>query len=142
MSRQRRTVVEHLVYGVVGGGMFGPGLAIKTREDRLLRFSRAGALWDPMPDSGEFRVDDSSAGTEVTCRLWCRGMALRALVIGVIAAAIIAANVVSRLPWIWAGVATFAGALLCGTIAGWRDRLRLRRQLRVYLENTRYLSPL
>jgi hypothetical protein len=150
LPRQRQTLADQLVLGLVTGALFGPGFRIEGRESTCIRFHKLGGPLRAAPDRGEILLTtDDSGETQVECRIWCVGLILRrilgALLLGAVLTGLVAAllwiarlSLVSRWPW------AVAGGLLVAlvTFAASRrsDAARMREQMEAFLHNTTYLQ--
>jgi hypothetical protein len=145
VARQRATLADQLVVGVVTGGLLGPGLVIEGRESNRIHFAKVDGLFSLVPDRGELRLTENERGeTEVRCEIWCRGMGIRRAALGVAAGATLATLAALGFDWLMV-VSLPVGAALALAVDGllWvRDRRRLRRQITAFIKNTTYLKPL
>lgn len=145
VARQRATLADQLVVGVVTGGLLGPGLVIEARESNRIHFAKVDGFLSSAPDRGELRLNETERGeTEVRCEIWCRGMSLRRAAIGAVAGATLATLATLGFDWLMV-VSLPAAAVLALASDGllWvRDRRRLRRQITAFIKNTTYLKPL
>jgi hypothetical protein len=143
IARSPQTVAEHLVLGLVTGGLLGSGLVIERREADRFQFVKEGGLLTAGPDRGEIVLSETASGeTEIECRLWCGGMGrlrlLRAALVGVLVATATALGFGWLLPL----------SLSVGVISsvGWDVVIRarqlavLRRQFQAFVRNTNYLK--
>jgi hypothetical protein len=152
MARHRQTLSDQLVLGLVTGGLLGPGLVIEGRESDCIRFRKQGGALRPGPDRGEILLtQDTAGGTQVECRIWCGGLALRRALEGILLGVGIAGLLLAGL-WLLGVTAPLraqsagAGGLLCALasyVLGRRsDSAHLRRQVLAFLHNTTYLKAI
>ena len=145
IARSPKTVAEHVVLGLITGGLFGPGLVIDRREARCIGFSKVGGLLPALPDRGEIALsEESSGGTVLECRLWCQGMhyrrLLQSLFLGALAATVVAL-VFGWLVHISIPVGVAVGVAWDVT-RRYRDHAGLRRRVEAFAGNTNYLKSM
>ena len=145
IARSPQTVADQVVFGLVSGSLVGPGLVIQKREAMSIRFSSLGGALPTVPDQGEIVLfEESSGGTRIECRLWCRKMGHRRLLQAVLLGALVASVAALAFGWLIhvsipaSGLASIAWDLLTRH----RDRTRLRRQVEAFAHNTSYLKTM
>ena len=140
LARNRQTLTDHVVLGLVTGGLLGPGVLVEGRESNGVRFRKIGGWLSSVPDRGEILISTDVGGeTQVECRVWCWTLLAQRLLaacgLGLLAAGL-ALFLGSR------ATAIVAGLLVAVTfhLTAWSfARWRLRRQIETYLHNTTYL---
>lgn len=141
IARSRQTVTDQLVLGLVTGGLIGPGLVIDRREVNAIHFSRA--VGANLPDRGELVVEEDAQGeTSVECRLWCRGIDRRQLMLSAGLGALVAVVVALAFDWLLPLSALVGGVVAIGwDLAARRRRVRhLRRRVEAFVANMAYLK--
>jgi len=142
LARNRQTLTDHVVLGLVTGGLLGPGLVVEGRESTCVRFRKTGGLLARAPDRGEILIStDASGQTQIECRVWCWTLVARWLLaglgIGVLAGGVAALAGSTRTTAVVAGLVV---AVVWHLAAWWLGRARMRRQIEAYLHNTTYLK--
>jgi len=143
--RSPQTVAEHLVLGLVTGGLLGGGLVIRRREAGTVAFSRNSELFPTGPDRGEIELEEIVPGeTILSCRLWCNGMARRRLLYAVVAGALVGALAALAAGWLRHISLPLAlvVALSWQLIGRFREQSALRRQIEAFVHNTNYLKTM
>jgi hypothetical protein len=145
MARQRQTLADQVVLGLITGGFLGPGLVIEGRDSAGIRFATLGGLLSWASSRGEILFEsDPSGEIWVDCQVWCWGLLWRRLFqgifFGVCFGAVSWRVLGGSLAWA-IGVSGIVALSLCGVFL-WRDRLRLRRQILAFLRNTTYLKAM
>jgi hypothetical protein len=136
-------VAEHLVLGLVTGGLLGPGLLIERRESDRFQFVKPGGLLTAGPDRGEIVLSETAPGeTEIECRLWCYGMSrlrlLRSALVGILVATVTALGFGWLLPLaLSVGVVT---SVVWDLVVRAREQALLRRRVQAFVRNTNYLK--
>jgi len=142
VARGPQTVAEHVVLGLVTGGLLGVGLIIERREARSIAFTNPGEWLPTGPDRGEISLSENVPGeTEVQYRLWCRGLARRRLLHAVVLGALVATITALVFGWL-IHISTPVGivvALVWDVVARFRQRSMLRRRVEAFMHNTNYL---
>ncbi len=145
MARNRQTVTEQLVDGLVMGAMLGPGLLIEGREADRIMFKKAGGFFHMAPDRGELLISDDKTGeTKIECRIWCPGLVWRSSLLAVGIGLPLGA---------WLGWQTTLGSLesaICtgvfvgvfGFVRRLMEQSRLKHQLEAYMHNLIYLKAM
>lgn len=141
IARNRQTVIEQLVDGLVMGAMLGPGIIIVGRDADRIEFKKNQGLLKSVLKRGEILISDDETGeTKIECRIWYQvyprqlsGVPLATLALCLIfleqhpeLRAIVPALVL--LAMIFAGRAV--------------KRARMKQQLEAYLHNLIYLRAM
>ncbi|MBW2732582.1 MAG: hypothetical protein JRH20_09320 [Deltaproteobacteria bacterium] len=141
-DRSRKTVVDHIVHGLVHGSLLGEGLAIQRRDAATIHFSRHkfGVLG---PSSGQIGVSTDEAGkTAVHCQLWCGKLRWQIFSKAVFMGAVAATIALLLFGWlIVVSAPVAAGISLIADFLGWRRaRNELKRRFETFLSNSRYFD--
>jgi len=145
IPRSPKTVADHIVLGLVTGGLLGPGLVIDRREAQGIRFSKVGGWLSSMPDHGEIELfEERSGATVVECRIWCGGMARRRLLQAVFLGGLLATVGALAFGWlIHTAIPVGVAVGLVWDLAGrFVDRATIRRQVEAFGRNTNYLKTM
>lgn len=143
MPRQKQTLADQLVLGLVTGGFLGRGMSIDGRESSCIRFVRVGDWFEGGPDRGELLLSSTESGeTAVECRVWCRGLGARRL----LQAALVGAGLSTLGAFGFGWLVSWSVPTGCVAAAIWdawvrrSDRRRLKRQMLAFIHNTTYLK--
>jgi hypothetical protein len=134
--------VDHVIMGLLSGGLAGVGQRIQIRELERVVFSREQSFAVDTPDSGELQLKRIDEGTKVVFELLCGSMLRRRILTSVLLGAVLAAIASLALDGqlLWTFSIPLVGAVLYGWL-GWRaDRSALGQNIRAYLHNLRYLK--
>ena len=143
VTRSSQTVAEHMVLGLVTGGLLGPCLMIERRDSDRVQFTRPGGLTTSGPERGEIVLFEPAPGeTRIECKLWCTSMAMRRLLRAAALGALVATSTSLLLGWLLpaalpAGLAT---AVVWERVTRHRERALLRRRVSAFIHNTNYLK--
>lgn len=142
LARNRQTLTDHVVLGLVTGGLLGPGIVVEGRESTCVRFRKAKGFFAAAPDRGEILIStDESGETQIECRVWCWTLAARWLLsgcgVGLLVGGLAVLAGSARSTAMGAGLLVAVGWCLAAWLIG---RSRLRRQIEAFLHNTTYLK--
>ncbi len=136
--------VDHVIMGLLSGGLAGLGQRIQIRELERIVFSREKSFAANIPDGGELQLNRIDEGTRVVFKLLCGNILRRRLLTSILLGAVLAAIASLALDSliIWTLTIPMVGAALYGWL-GWRaDRRAISQNIRAYLHNLRYLKLL
>lgn len=143
-DRNRKTVVDQIVHGLVHGSLLGDGMAIQSRDAATIRFERR-EFGAPGPAAGRIEVNADQAGkTAIHCQLWCGRLRWRILARAMLIGALVATVGLLVFGWLIALSAPVAVVTALATdFIGWRRaRRQLKRRFETFLSNSRYLDTL
>lgn len=143
-DRNRKTVVDQIVQGLVHGSLLGSGLAIQSRDASRIVFERR-ELGGGGPSGGRIEVaSDDSGKTAIHCSLTCGALRWRLLLRAMLLGALVATIALLLFGWliVITGPVAVVVTLVTDLITWRRARAQLKRRFETFLANSRYLDPL